>query len=225
VPPTTRFGLGRVHVPDPRDRLHTMRAHLPQAPLAQARRSWTPGPILDQGDTSQCVAYAWTQLLAATPVKTPRPDAWPAGLYTDAQLRDGIPLPHDGTTVRAGAQAVKAAGYIRADDGEYVWGDSVETVARWILHYGPVVLGTNWYQTMFTPTAAGELRPDGPNAGGHAYLAFGVDVPKERIRIVNSWGVGWGVGGVAWLSFPTVARLLREDGEACTATEIRRRQA
>lgn len=44
---------------------------------------------------------------------------------------------------------------------------------------------------------------DGPDDGqrdGHAMVATGYDRDRRAIRLLNSWGTGWGDGGSAWVS-------------------------
>jgi C1A family cysteine protease len=37
--------------------------------------------------------------------------------------------------------------------------------------------------------------------------------------MINSWD-GWGENGMAWISFDDFEKLLKAQGEACTATEL-----
>jgi C1A family cysteine protease len=39
--------------------------------------------------------------------------------------------------------------------------------------------------------------------------------------MVNSWGTGWGLKGRAYLTFETLDRLIKMEGEAAVATEIK----
>jgi C1A family cysteine protease len=86
----------------------------------------------------------------------------------------------------------------------------------------PVVVGLNWYSSMFHPNAAGLIKVDGSLAGGHAFLLDGVSADREYFRIKNSWGRSWGRKGFALISFKDVERLLAEDGEACLAVETKK---
>jgi len=97
-----------------------------------------------------------------------------------------------------------------------------------ILTKGPVVVGTNWYMDMFTPVVkTGYLEIGGSIAGGHSYYLPGVDFHRANpdgthgaVRMVNSWGPGWGEKGRAWMTMADLDRLIKEDGEACVADEI-----
>jgi hypothetical protein len=148
----------------------------------------------------------------------------PHYIYRQAQLRDewaGEEPLYYGTSVRAAAWWLQKRGYI----GTYLWTWDVDTLVNTLLHTGPVVVGTNWYESMDRPSLLGRVKVEGKLLGGHAYKVDGVNVKKETLRCKNSWGRGWGWLGGFTISFEDMARLMREDGEVCLATEIRREAA
>lgn len=204
-------GLGRVYAADARDSLHLMSARLDAAAALPASREWTCGRVLDQGDTPECTAFSWRAHLDAEPNPEPARGPDPDTLYREEKGIDGIP--GDGSTVRAGAQLLQQQGLI----DEYVWAFDEPTIRAWVLGRGPVVFGSNWYDGMFTPDASGIVRIGGNVAGGHAYLCVGFDGPSGLYKFQNSWGLLWGKLGRFWMDAATVARLLLEQGEACTA--------
>lgn len=213
---------------DPRNRDYPIRATLTDAPagydpatIGRQSVNWSAGPMLDQGDDGACVGYAFTGALMAEPI-----DLWPATnpadatalaerLYTTAKILD--PWPGDGyngTSVTAGAKATKAAGHISA----YRWCFGIDDVIDALCQAGPVVLGLFWRESMKT-AHDGILTVAGPVIGGHATVATayaaGTDTAEPAVRITNSWGIGWGTGGHAWLNVSDLAGLLEDDGEAC----------
>jgi C1A family cysteine protease len=218
-------GKGRIVSFDPQDKQYAMRS---AAPLEVTRDKWFwgTGSVLDQGSTSHCVAYSTEQWLVSEPVKN-KMYLKPSELYKLCQLNDeweGQEPAYLGTSVRASMKVLQAAGLI----GAYVWAFDAETIRRWVLMKGPVIVGTNWYSDMYKPNRfTGFIRPTGRPDGGHAYLIRGADdtvkAPdgtKGAFRIINSWGVNWGQQGKAWLSYKDMDGLIKNQGEAVTATEV-----
>jgi hypothetical protein len=210
-----QIGLGRRAAPDERDR-RFMLQRVPTAPVTQ--RTWYAGKVLDQGATSQCVAYSGVKYLQASPVIN-RPLFAPADVYRQCLLVDEWPGEdwEAGTSVRALFKVLKTMGYI----GEYRWAFDAETVINHVLSAGPVVMGTVWTMDMFMPhNETGFIEPTGSIVGGHAWVVVGASRKRRAVRMINSWGDGWGQRGRAWVSFDSLDYLIRQDGEACVATEI-----
>lgn len=223
--------FGRRPDPDPKDHNFLMRRKLtaPGTPLP-TRKTWKiDGRSLDQGDTSTCVGHAWKNFLRCEPMRTskgPSPfdlyraavkaDPWPEN-DAEGDLPDGDSGLSSGTSVRAGAEAVTTTGRLKS----YLWSFTLQSTIEWVLQFGPVVLGTNWYSSMDDLDAAGIARiPQNARLeGGHAYLLRGVDTKKALALCENSWGEGWGKRGTFYLPFPELERLIHEEGEACTAIE------
>ncbi len=206
-------GLGRKPSLDERDKQFLMRAKLVAVvrPTHKTWRLWWRG---DQGDTPMCVGYGWHGLLRALPLLQRDPP--PATIYRQAQIQDEWPgEDYDGTSVRGGAKALKLDGKITA----YSWAFDIQTVVDWIGTRGPVVLGTNWYDSMFKPDTNGLVEPNGNLAGGHCYVAIGYDDSKHVLICQNSWGVEWGLNGRFHLHYDDADALIKDDGEACTPTE------
>jgi hypothetical protein len=211
------YGTGRIATFDPKNLEYKMRAVMREEPRPRLpHRYYSLGPRLDQGTTSQCVAFSWDGSLSAGPKRIKNPFTREQ-LYNEAKLVDPWPgEDYDGTSVGAGAKVLEKAGVIK----EYRWAYSCEDVIDWILtNRGPVVLGTTWYESMFTPDKHGGVRIEGPTQGGHAYLAYGANQKTGRVACVNSWGYSWGRNGLFYLTFEQLDRLIKEDGEACTPTE------
>lgn len=212
-------GLGRLVSADDRDRAHMMT--VPRR-LAVTTKYWNGGVVLDQGETSMCVAFAWTGFLLAAPIMdkiTALPSQYPASIYRRAQDVDEWPgTDYEGTSVRAGAKVLKDQDKRLT---EYVWAFDADTLRRFVLSRGPAVIGVNWYETMFAPTSAGFLVLDGALAGGHAILVLGYSETRKAFRLLNSWGRSWGEDGRAWLKLDDMTRLLAENGEACSAIECK----
>lgn len=219
------IGLGRRVSKDDRDYKFKLPRREIEAREHTSRYWSTPHLPLDQGNTSQCVAYSGTGYLMAGPIFNQPPVA-PAELYRQCQQNDEWSgEDYEGTSVRALFKVLQSMGLI----GEYRWAFDVPTVVNHVLTQGPVVMGTSWYMDMFTPTVDDDyIEATGENAGGHAWLIMGVNKHKHNpdgttgaVRMINSWGPGWGAHGRAWLTFATLAKLIADDGEAGVATEIK----
>lgn len=218
-------GMGRLISIDPEDKNFPMAAAGPsEFEVTRTSMFWETGDALNQGSTYECTAYSAEQLLMSGPVKNSM-YLTPHELYKLNQLNDEWPGEnYNGSSVRASMKVLQAAGFIE----NYVWAQDADTVRRWVLMKGPVLLGTNWYNEMMKPNKQTEfIRPKGKPMGGHAYLIRGCDdkllcPDKSRgaFRIINSWGSQWGSQGKAWLSYKDADGLIKNHGEAVTPVEM-----
>lgn len=214
-------GLGRFAAKDPRDQNHTFGAVLRKTPVRKSRTWGVIRPALDQGQTSRCVAFSWTQFLGALPIRTGskavRAESAIDALYHNAQVLDEWPGEnYNGTSVRAGAKALQAAGHL----SEYVWGSTLDDLRQFVMQRGPVVIGSDWHEEMFFPEKhGGYLVVEGANAGGHAWLVTGYNVTKDEFTMFNSWGPDWGVKGSAKIKAEEMQKLLDTNAEMCSAIE------
>lgn len=215
------YGLGRREfVYDPGDEKHLMRALVAEeAPRPVPYAYYHGSMFLNQGGTSQCVEYSWHHYVQTGKIRPRvRHPYWPLGEpYRQMQdVDEWEGNDYDGTSVRAGAKIMQQMGYI----GEYRWAWDLETVVDAVTRVGPVVMGTNWYRSMFVPDSQGVVQAAGPIDGGHAWLIDGASRKRGLARAKNSWGTEWGKRGRFWIPFEVLERLIREDGEACLALEV-----
>ncbi len=212
-------GTGRLHIPDERDKkfLLTLPPKVKHEAARIESRYWiTRGEAFDQGNTSQCVSYAWQRYLSTNPVVNKPLDFEP--FYNECQTIDQWPgEDYDGTSVRAGASLLRDKGY----GPKYQWAFDFDTALDHILTTGPMVFGTTWTWDMFFPNEKGVITPGGYAGYGHAYMVLGASRRRQQGRIINSWGA-WGQKGRAWISFDHLDKLVKDNGEACMFVEQRK---
>lgn len=196
-------------------------------PAPRRDKQWKIGPILDQGREGACVGFGWTAEALATPTpvdlsRTPwgvprDPTKLALEVYKQAQLIDEFPGEEYGTSVLAGAKIMKKMGFLK----EYRWAFSVDDVITGLINRGPVVLGIEWRSGMYAPKD-GVLKLSGDVVGGHCITAVGFRSVKssaipgqESVVLQNSWGLDWGVNGLAQISVSDLTALLAAQGEAC----------
>lgn len=194
--------------------------------------SWACDTYLDQGNDGACVGHGYAHEAAAKPkVRTATSDLAFA-LYHEAQKLDTWEgEAYSGTSVLAGAQAYVARKYA----GEYRWCLDMEDLITSVGYLGPVVIGVNWYEGMFSTDSSGYVHVSGDIAGGHCVLVRGVrvvlldpkglstldnvDREKSSFLIHNSWGKGWGAMGSCRISIADMQKLMDEQGDFCIVSK------
>lgn len=189
------------------------------------KKYWSTGVILDQGREGACVGFGWTGELLASPMpfRTTAESAnqFALGVYKRAQQLDSWPgEDYSGTSVLAGAKAVKEKGYISG----YRWAFNMDDVRSAVISEGPVVIGIPWKQDMYETRPSGLVVASGEPVGGHCLVLTGYN-PRARLkgekgllevyRWRNSWGPSYGINGNGFIKADDLAALLKETGEAC----------
>ena len=133
-------------------------------------------------------------------------------IYDIAQAFDGSPAdPNAGASSLGGAHGLTQLGLATS----YSWATAVAEIGAAIRTIGPVVMGTDWYEGMMNPDGSGMIQASGKPVGGHCYLLRGVNTDGSVFRLRNSWGIGWGLAGGAYLGAADLANLLAARGDAC----------
>lgn len=181
------------------------------------------GDVLDQGQIGSCTGNALVQCLATGPLM--RADYRPTEddavrMYELATQRfDNIPGSYPPTdTGSSGLGVCKAArhmGTITAYKHAFSIGHAKATIQQ-----TPIMVGTVWFDQMFTPDPEGIVRPTGNIAGGHEYVAIGYDPGPDLWTFLNSWGPSFGIaipdvapGGLFRMGGPDFATLLAHHGD------------
>jgi hypothetical protein len=208
-------GLGRHRDPaDERD--YTWRATVipTEATVPLRFTLGAVGPVLDQGDTPQCVCY--------TSASVKLHEEWrdhlhyyafdPGWLYTQCKKIDGIP--GDGTIYRAALDVMLKTGMRAVVSGQerfykigsYVRCTSIQQIKEAIfIGDGVVGLGLDIDMSWAGPHVSDGIidPPTNDPIGGHEISAVGWDdsVAGGSFRIKNSWGPTWGDNGFAYLPY------------------------
>jgi hypothetical protein len=208
------YGLGAL--PDPPDErdypLSALYASEGLTPTVALPASYTaPGmpPVLDQHATPMCVAYS----SSAVKAWQDRRDQERFFDFDEPAFFTAIGGTASGARVRDAMERMRSAGYPLAGSGDaahhriaayYAVPRDRATIKAAIHDLGPIVLSTPWYRSWFHPTAGVLPKPDAL-VGGHAIIAYGWD--QRGLRLRNSWGSDWGVGGDCWIPDPFVPEI------------------
>lgn len=208
------YSLGRHLVPNHDERSWNYPAAL--APLVTTTHTHH-GPVLDQGRVGSCTGNATAQALNTDPLMpTSRRlldehDA--VALYSWATAHDpypGVYPPKDtGSDGLSVAKAAKHLGLISS----YQHAFGLDHVLG-ALVLRPLIVGVPWFSGMFTPDPDGTLHLTGNVVGAHEFLLFGIDVERQVVKMLNSWGPGWGVNGVGLIAWNDLGSLLARKGDA-----------
>jgi hypothetical protein len=228
-----RPGLGRIQHHDPQNLAY---AHgvLPKAAIQSvvwARHT----PILDQLQVGSCTGNALTGALgtdsagrtatAQVTVKADSKGIFKAGTYTldedfavmayelNTRLDNikGQYKPDDtGSSGPACGKTAKALGLATGYTHAFTY-----DALRSALQSGPVLIGIDWYNSMFNPKPDGQIVVDKASglAGGHELMIREYDAVNDIVWADNSWGPSWGVAGRAYFKGAHLRTLLSDGGD------------
>jgi len=229
--------LGRRYAPDPRDRGYLLTPDrlrsIPRTLEPGVRRRtlpWKRGPVLDQGSTSECTVFAAAAFLQCAPQLHRTGLGWErnhyTGTYRAAQRIDEWPgEDYNGTSERAVMKILQGDGII----SEYLWCADEDIAKEYLLTRGTLCLGSDWFASMFKPSAKGAyVEPEGQLVGGHETCVRWYHGPKHRkypdsYELINSWGEDYGDRGLFRMKADTFRYLTFQlGGDLCSPQEARR---
>lgn len=180
---------------------------------------------LDQGELGACTGFATVTCLKHSPFNGTIPgvtldNAEGITVYSAATRLDNFPgsyPPKD--TGSDGLSAAKAAVKLGLIAGY----QHITTPAQLAsaLKLGPVIVGTNWYNSMFDPDPIGGVTVDKSSglAGGHEYCLDEI-TGHGSFGFTNSWGTSWGVNGRFYIEQTEFLALLKNKGDATLFTPL-----
>lgn len=191
------------------------------------------GDVLDQGNTGTCTAHAAAHFIHSSPFGH-RGYLDPFDLYREIVRVDEYPdndheADGDVSKMQTGSSGTGAAKALhkRGLISEYLWAKGLDEIVAWVLLRGPVMIGTNWYAGLGSPTPEGFANISGALRGGHEWLIRGVNLRRGFALAVNSWGpqfnrnaTGCRPGHFLLDIDTTLRRLIAEDGDGVSALEV-----
>ena len=178
-------------------------------------------PVLNQGALGSCTGNATVGAIGTTPnfeainkLNVVLDEELAVAIYGDATIIDpfsGAYPPEDtGSDGLSVAKVAKKRGLISGYTHAFDLNSALVALMN-----GPLITGTNWYSSFDYPNSDGTvtISPGAQVEGGHEYCAYGIDVEKKEILLVNSWGPRWGNAGTFRMSWDTWGRLLSEQGD------------
>lgn len=214
------------------DRSLAYRVSVPEGTTPTTVRWDRQIPVLNQGDVGSCTGNATVGSLGTSPTYATLAALMAADpplvldenealtIYSDAEKLDGgqgYPPEDNGSSGLSVAQVAKNLGLISG----YLHVTNIDE-AHAAIQAGPVIIGSDWYDSFDTPDANGlvEIAAGATVRGGHEYECIGYDASTDLWECVNSWGDGWGVGGHFFMSSATLTQLLSTDGDMTSFVPI-----
>jgi hypothetical protein len=188
---------------------------IPTTPIVR----WKAPTILDQGQTPHCVGFTGADFIGDEPVLSEVNNALGDALYYECKIIDGEAGQENGSDMRSIGKVLKNRGRIDA----YAFAVTVDEIRTWVRTNGPVLMGTNWYNSMFHPDPRGMISIAGSIAGGHAWSIIGHDATPDIAApwiAQNHWGTNWADKGFFYFDDNTLSRLLSEQGDALVTMEL-----
>jgi C1A family cysteine protease len=210
------YGLG--YVKDEHDhRDETWRSSVLQTriPLPSSFKRKKLGPVLNQGQLPECVAFSTASLKMHQEMREHGKYYTfdPHWLYKECKKIDGSPN-GDGTFLRTALQIVHDTGYLAKAApkklehdtyfkvSKYVRLETVQQIKEAVYTVGPVVFGITVDSGIYEPDANGMVPPpNNDTVGGHAMIIVGWDNKRGAFLVKNSWGTSYGLKGYMWLPY------------------------
>lgn len=222
-------GLGRIPHVDPKNFDYLIKPSLSPRALVhrvartlgiQRPRHWHQWAHYFQGDTPRCTAYGSKTWLAADPLHATV--AWLRNLDADSWYADNVAEDRkhgrvfsEGATTLAAMEVGKRRGYW----DRYEWSYDFDVIRNTVHDQQPVIVGTNWYASMWDRDAEGICGRPSPTEqpdGGHLFCLNGYDPKRDLFRNPETWN-----DGDYLIPGELMRRLISEDGECVLPHKIK----
>lgn len=234
--PDNPFRLGR-HIE--RDERHLTLFRWPWSkPVEEVDVVWPgPGPILNQAAVGGCTGFTDADMINYPQFDAIRKKLHPSGYMQDG---DGLNFYHQSTVISAigggqvwppndvgssgpaAAQAAENDGYFGKYLHGFTWAEFQSAIAT-----QPVMIGSVWTDSMFTPNSDGVISVGDVNNGdgGHEYSVRAVLYTRNLVLMRNHWYAednvtpwsntsdGIKQPGEAYITIPDFKRLLAAQGD------------
>ena len=186
--------------------------NVPEA--SDTSKIWPIHGVLDQELTPHCGGFAMAHFGNCAPVMDKYNNDVAHAFYYSCKFLEGEDNQENGVYTRSTADVLYKQGIIH----KYGWLATIEDAKRWVLKFGPIIVGSIWLEGMADiSTVEGTLTVWGEEVGGHLYLMTGYK--DGRFTFINSWGEEWGLNGHFRIHEDDFRRLMMLDGEMIAAVE------
>jgi len=171
---------------------------------------------LDQKESPHCGGFSMAHYGIVMPTFSDYTNEDGHAFYKLCELYDGTTGMDMGTSIRTIANVGRN---IRMW-ANYAFATDTETIYDWVLNFGPLIMGTEWYNDMFLPDENHVIHCTGAVAGGHAWVLIGANRNTGFIDGLTSWGPTFGDNGRFKISMTEFNYLFAQQGEAIAAVEV-----
>ncbi len=119
--------------------------------------------------------------------------------------------PYSESCSRPDAQTISKATDFKADGFAVVSSEDEAGIRGQIADGNPVILSV-WVNDAFEAfrgKATYLSRDPVPSKKSHAIVAVGYDDSRQAVKLINSWGSGWGYKGYMWIDYQSLKAILR----------------